>query len=90
MNKEMSFDRAGFKAYLEERYNCIGYAADIVDSIIDYGHEHEHTSLDMFAYYVSDMLPGVQFEEVAAYCDDAILTAASRDIKKSWKEAQAH
>ena len=56
MDKERSFDRASFKAYLKKTRGCEGYAADIVDSIIDYGHAHEHVSLDMFAYYVTDML----------------------------------
>ena len=35
---------------------------------------HENTSLDQFAYYISDILPEVEFLDVARFCKDNILT----------------
>ena len=46
----------------------------IVLYIIDYAHKHEHISLDQFAYYVSDMIPEVEFLDIARFCEDVLLT----------------
>ena len=59
---------------LEENFTTDNYARQTVLNIIDYAHKHEHISKDQFAYFISDLLPEVEFLEVARFCDDAILT----------------
>ena len=68
------FDSNGFMEWLEENFTTDHYARQTVLNIIDYAHKHEHISKDQFAYFISDLLPEVEFLEVARFCDDAILT----------------
>lgn len=77
------FDERGFMAYLEETFggfdNC--FLRGAVQNVIDYAQKWEHVSKDQFAYFLSDMLPEVEFGEVAMFCDDAILTADGQKMK---------
>lgn len=76
MNKEESFDRAGFMAYMEANFNGFEnpFLRELVNNIIDYAHKHEHVSKDQFCYFIADMLPEVEFGEVAMFTDAACLT----------------
>ena len=47
------------------------------NNIIEYAHKHEHVSKDQFAYFISDLVPEIEFMDVAKFCEDDILT---RDI----------
>ena len=68
------FDSSGFMEWLEENFTTDKYARQTVLNIIDYAHKHEHISKDQFAYFISDLLPEVEFLEVARFCEEAILT----------------
>lgn len=68
------FDEENFRNYLIEFYKVEGYALELVDNIIQYAHKWEHVSKDQFAEFVSDLLPYIDFAEVAAFCEDEILT----------------
>ena len=68
------FDSSGFMEWLEENFTTDNYARQTVLSIIDYAHKHEHISKDQFAYFISDILPEVEFLDVARFCNDDILT----------------
>ena len=68
------FDSSGFMKLLEENFTTDNYARQTVLNIIDYAHKHKHISKDQFAYFISDLLPEVEFLEVARFCEDAILT----------------
>lgn len=68
------FDSNRFMEWLEETFTTDNYARQTVLNIIDYAHKHEHVSKDQFAYFVSDLLPEVEFLDVAKFCEDAILT----------------
>lgn len=76
MNKENSFDRAGFMAYLETNFNGFdnSFLRGLVNNVIDYAHKNEHVSKDQFCHFVSDMLPEVEFGEVAMFTDAACLS----------------
>ena len=60
------FDRNGFMNWLEETF--------ITNSFGRNAYEHQNVSLDQFAYFVSDLLPEVEFLEVARFCSDDMLT----------------
>lgn len=82
---ENGFDRAGFMAYLENTFNGFenAFLRETVNNIIDYAQKWEHVSKDQFCFFLSDMLPELDFSEIAAYCDDDILTNWGREQKQS-------
>ena len=78
------FNLDGFMRYLEQQFsgfeNC--FLRETVENIIEYGQKHEHVSKDQFAYFISDILPEVEFGEIAMFCDDDILTADGQQEKR--------
>lgn len=77
------FNKTEFMAYLEESFAGFdsAFLRATVDNLVDYGLEHQHASLDQFCYWLSDMLPEVEFKDVAAYMDDNHLTAFGKKQK---------
>ena len=57
-----------------QRFITNSFGRNIVSEIIEYAYEHQNVSLDQFAYFVSDLLPEVEFLEVARFCSDDMLT----------------
>ena len=68
------FNRDGFIEWLEDKHGLNSFTVELLDNIIDYAHKHEHVSKDQFAYFISDLVPEVEFLDVARYCEDGILT----------------
>ena len=68
------FNRDGFIEWLEGKYWLNSFTVELLDNIIDYAHKHEHVSKDMFVYFISDLVPEVEFADVAKFCEDEILT----------------
>lgn len=82
------FDKDGFMAHLHETFNGFEnpWLRELVENVIDYAEANAH-SKDLFAYIVSDLLPEVEFAEVAAFCNDDDLTSLGLREKRKWKEA---
>lgn len=78
------FDKDGFMSWLEETFggfdNC--FLRELVENIIEYAHKWEHVSKDQFCEFIYDMLPEVEFGEVAMFCEDEILTAYGQQMKR--------
>lgn len=71
------FDKDRFMAWLKEEFPGVidtHWNYELVENVIDYATKYEHISKDQFAYFVSDMLPEVEFLEVAKFCEDGYLT----------------
>lgn len=68
------FNEKAFTEWLEDKFDLNSYAVEMVTNIIEYAHKQERVSKDQFAYFVSDLLPEVEFEEVAQFCEDCMLT----------------
>ena len=71
------FDKDGFMSWLKEEFPGVvdtHWNCDLVENILKYALKHESVSKDQFAYFVSDMLPEVDFLEVARFCDNGKLT----------------
>lgn len=68
------FNEEGFRAWLEDTFSIDGYGRDVVSNILEYGYNKEYTSKDQFVYFVSDLLPEVEFLDVARFCDQWMLT----------------
>lgn len=69
-----NFNQNDFMAWMENEFNLDNYSIKIILSLIHYAYQYANTSLDQFAYFVSDILPEVEFLDVARFCEDNILT----------------
>ena len=80
------FDEQAFMAYLEEKFNGFEnpFLRGIVENIIEYAQRHEHISKDQFCWFLCDMIPEVEFCEIAQFAEDDILT----DYGKGEKQKQ--
>lgn len=77
MNK--GFDRDRFIECLENEFGINSFTIDMIDRIISYGHRYYQVSKDQFCYFIVDMMPNyVDFEFVAQFCGDEILSSCVR------------
>ncbi len=68
------FNQNDFMTWMENEFYLDNYSITIILSLIHYAYYNENSTLDQFAYFVSDLLPEVEFLEVARFCEDNILT----------------
>jgi hypothetical protein len=78
------FDVTGFMEWLERNFNGFenSFLRGVVDNLIEYGLKHERVSKDQFCYWLSDMLPEVEFWDVAAFIEDSSLTEWGLEQKR--------
>lgn len=78
------FDKAGFMAFLQERFNGFDncFLRDVIENIIDYAIKYKHVTCDALIYFLLDIIPDVSFGEIAVFCNDDILTAYGKTEKK--------
>ncbi len=79
-NMDRGFHRDEFMEWLKDEFpGCVDkhWNWDLVDNIIDYALQHESNSKNQFCYFVADMLPEVEFLEVARFCEDGKLTSGT-------------
>ncbi len=70
------FNVTGFMEWLERNFNGFEncFLRGVIDNLIEYGLKHERVSKDQFCYWLSDILPEVEFWDVAAFVADESLT----------------
>ena len=75
------FDKSGFMEYLglTDSFSC-----KVIENIINYAETHKSFSKDQFVYFVSHLLPNVEFREVAAFMRDSKLTTYGISEKLSF------
>lgn len=89
MNYEKGFDKNAFMEYIREILNMNEFAYRMIENIIDYAYKHEHVSRDQFAEFIADIIPDVEFGEVAAFCEDSCLTTYGIKAKHDfWNEKE--
>lgn len=80
------FDNIAFMEYLENTFtgfeNC--FLRNVIGNIIEYGHKHEHVSKDQFIYFLLDLLPDLEFGEIAQFANDEILTEYGKSEKRKY------
>lgn len=69
-----NFNQNNFMTWMENEFNLDNYSIQTILSLINYAYHYENTSLDQFAFFISDILPEVDFLDVASFCEDNILT----------------
>ena len=77
------FDVDGFMEWLKEKFaGCLDnyWDFELVENIINYGFKHEMIGKDQLAYWISDMLPEVEFLDVARFMEDGHLTNTTLGI----------
>ena len=81
------FYYSAFIAYLSFEWEINSFCYDMIGNIIHYALEHECVSRDQFANFVADMIPEMEFAEVAAFCEDGHLTVYGKSEKERfWRE----
>ena len=68
------FNENAFIEWIEDKFELNQYAVQMVTNIIEYAQKWEQVSKDQFAEFISNLLPEVEFLEVAKFCEDSILT----------------
>jgi hypothetical protein len=89
---DKGFDRGAFMQYMEKSFNLtdFGFTRELIGNVLSYAEEHEHVSKDMFAYFVADIIPEIDFREVCGFCEDSILTSNGiYEKNRFWEEKAA-
>lgn len=83
---EQGFNKTAFMEYLENTFGGFenSFLRELVENVIEYANKFERVSKDQFVCFVSDMLPEVEFGEVAAFVDDECLTDNGKYMKYKW------
>lgn len=77
------FDSVGFLEWMENEVSLDAYAKALISNIIEYAVNEKNCSKDQLAEFLSDMLPTIEFLEVARFCEDSILTDTTlRDLHR--------
>lgn len=77
---DRGFNKDAFMNWLNTKFpRCLHHywTRSLVEYLIDYALDHESISKDQFCYFLSDMLPEVEFLEVARFCEDGKLTSGT-------------
>ena len=93
MNYETGFAREDFKNYIATEYS-LNYIAteynlefsksmEIMDNIISYAINNINFSKDQLAYFIENIF-GIEFNEVAGFCADEILTSYGQQEKQKF------
>ena len=74
-NSMSSFNRAGFMNYVSDKCTTLNNLSyQLINNIVCYGMEQKNNAKDQLVYFITDLVPRLDFGEVAAFCDDAHLT----------------
>lgn len=68
------FNENAFIEWIEDRFDLNPYSVQMVTNIIEYAQEWEHVSKNQLAEFIANLLPEVEFPDVARFCEDSILT----------------
>ena len=74
------FNINSFMEWLKDEFpNCLEthWNFDLVENIIQYGLQHCNVSKDQFVNWIADLLPEVEFLEVARFMEDDYLTQST-------------
>lgn len=74
---ENGFDKDNFMSWLKEEFPGVvdtHWNWDLVENIIDYAIKNKKVTKDQLPYFISDILPEVEFLEVARFCHEFYLT----------------
>lgn len=68
------FNEEKFIEWLDNRVGVNNFGKELVSNIIGYAHVHEHIAKDQFVEFLAELIPGIEFFDVAEFCEENILT----------------
>jgi hypothetical protein len=84
------FDEKGFLEYLEREFPTVftnSFTRELVENVIDYAIKYEQVSKDQICCFLQNMLPEIDFGEIAMFVEDGSLTeSGQREKKKAMEE----
>ena len=82
------FAQSDFIEYVIVKYGIIDqYAIDMLNQVCDYGRKHKTVSKDSFAFFISDLIPGIDLKEACAFFEDECLTREGQLLKQEfWRD----
>lgn len=88
----MVFNKNAFMTYMEENFNGFQnpFMRQLVDNIVEYGEKEKTHSKDQFVYFLTDIIPEVEFGEVAQFVDDNYLTKNGLMQKLDWLQENSN
>lgn len=66
----MRFDKKAFIKYMNNKHYMDSYTRDLLDSIIEYGEEHNNVTKYQIVYFIYDILKevdAIDYEEVEQF-----------------------
>ena len=84
------FAHEQFIDYLQTKHNfdSDSFAIDLIQQLIEYGRKYHKVSKDQLAYFLTDIIPDLDFYEAAAFFEDKCLTQNGQTEKQRfWQEA---
>ena len=87
MQYNNGFDIKGFEEYMNESFSLDEFSQSMVDNLANFAVENQNHSKDQLADFLSDVIPEVEFKEIAGFCEDAILTESyGQEQKREFQE----
>lgn len=82
----MIFNKKAFMAYMEENFNGFEnpFMRRLIDNVVEYGEKEKTHSKDQLVYFLSDIIPEVEFGEIAQFADNSYLTKTGLMQKQDW------
>ena len=81
MNNQDKFDINGFISYMGQNFECAKnyFVREMLQNLVEYAIDQKGHTLDSIAFFLSDLIPEVEFGEVAMFVDDSLLTSYGKD-----------
>ncbi len=80
------FNKEKFMDYMKQEFSPMDnhFTYDMVENLVDYAIQHKSHTKDDLCFFLSDIIPEVEFGEVAIFEDDANLTNCGLEEKRSF------
>lgn len=93
MNNQDKFDINGFISYMGQNFECATnyFVREMLQNLVEYAIGQKGHTLDSIAFFLSDLIPEVEFGEVAMFVDDSLLASYGKDeAQKARKKLEAN
>lgn len=88
----MVFNKDAFMAYMEENFTGFenSFLRQLVDNVVEYGTTEKTHSKDQLVYFLLDIVPELEFGEIAQFVDDSYLTKTGLLEKQDWLQTHSN
>lgn len=92
MKNDFEFNKEAFIRYLERKNSGSEnplhspFVTDMLENIFSFAEKCQNSSKDQFVYFLSDIIPDMEFGEIAQFMDDNYLTKTGQLEKFDWMQ----